>query len=237
MAAVLFMACENKGGAAGGSAATVINETSNKVIAALGSADAVTVDADLLKLGFKRAEESEADDAPVRKLAPRKFTKDAEDYVTYTYNLPANYTSVEDPAFYQELANTKKLVVILYVVYMNDKLYAVEGGAFISQYAANYNAVYTDFSNNLYASIPAQADINWIAEAYSMTAEKRFTDHAELIRNFASYMSVMEECAFVKDNKSVEYELMWNKSLDSAEARQEGILPFCMGAFSIGLGN
>lgn len=232
LTAVLFMACESNGGGASGGDKKMVDEVSNKVISALGSSNAQTVHADLISMGFKKVEESA--ESPVRKLAPGKVIKDAQQYVEYSYNLPANYQSDDSPEFYQELARSKKLVVVLALVFENDKLIAAEGGCFISQAVSNYNSVYTNFSNNVYASIPSQANIAWQAIAYTMTNELQYTSHADFIKDFSSkqLMAVMEGCAFENGSQAVQYELSWQRSMDSNEARQQGYEPFCVGTFA-----
>ena len=228
MASVVLMACGSKGGASS-SDTKMVEESANKVISSLGSS-AETIDADLIKMGFKKYEGRQG--APARKAA--KLAQAGMDYVVYLYNI-TDEADVEEPSFYQDLARSKKLAVYLYVAYQDGKSVGVGGECFISQAVSNCNDVYTEFSNNVYASIPSQTDIEWRAEAYTMTESKYYNNHADLIKNFSQIMADMEFCSFKRADGTVEYELLWTRSIDNAEARQQGYEPFCRGGFDFRL--
>ena len=176
MIAVAFMACGDKNGANLPSKdKAAINEVTVEAVAMIGD-DAASVDKALLAAGYTKADISMMS-APKR--IQRKFQAPAakEEEQAYVYGIDPKYLTEEEEdaaAFNKALKNGS--IIIVYVMYVGDKLYAIESVT-MAQCAKGASRLYTDISDGLYKQIPADAaDKYWsgASEKKSYTKQEEF---------------------------------------------------------------
>lgn len=243
MASVLFMACNNgANGSYSGGDATLIDQTSQKVLSSFG-ASAEQIDADLVKLGFEKIDDEINLYAPARYKMPFKKQIKADDNtksVFYAYNVPDIVLrgEADEIEMINAVTATKKLMVAVEVYFYNDKFVGAEGAAMINASVSGTVTRYENFSNNLYKSIPAAANVLWQGVMYQSVMdekEERYQEQPKYINDISKAVQAYEYCTAENGDKVYAYELTFMNPDDTYKAsmKEAGVTPFCQYGFAV----
>ena len=237
--AIAFMACESNGASVPSKDKKAAEKATISVVNQIG-ADAATVEKSLTDAGFEKVPAElipEWEEAPKRMKGKVNKAKAAYTEDLFIYGIDVESLNSEDQGVSaMNKALKKGTIIFAYAMYYDGKLLGVETVIYIKA-AKGASKIYTDSSDGLFATIPADA---LLSEWTGLIDEKESTDHAAFVAAVAAAEGAIEaeEQAYAITSASYDgffYMGAWYfpSDADKEEMAKEGLDAYALAQFLV----